>query len=42
MNPIRRALLLGARTLLMPMPAQAAVPKPFDAKAIENIVRKVY
>ncbi len=36
MNAIRRALLLGALCLLVPMSAQAAVQKPFDAKSFEK------
>lgn len=36
MSPIRRALLLGALCLLVPMSAQAAVQKPFDAKSFEE------
>lgn len=36
MNPIRRALLLGALCMLVPMSAQAAVQKPFDAKSFEE------
>lgn len=36
MNALRRALLLGALCLVIPMSAQAAVQRPFDAKAFEE------
>jgi thioredoxin 1 len=36
MNAVRRALLLSAFCLLVPMPAKAAVQKTFDVKAFEE------